>query len=268
MFYLDGRLNGTFSHPNILAFYVLLVITMVLYVLKTGILKLTVAKKVMLNFYLVLLMIILVLTQTRSAWISCAMLFFLYGVLKEKKMLIFLFLGVLLLTATPQVQSRLKDLTEGTGARKHEKLNSMAWRVRLWQSAYPLMLQKPVLGYGLGTFQDYSIDFFPLANWKGSPAHNVFVEAIFETGFVGLLSYLAIFGWMLKALYKRMRSSVGAFSREAVIAIVCIVSYLISCYADNLNYYLAFNWYFYFFIGLILAGINLKTKPKPEETNF
>ena len=32
------------------------------------------------------------------------------------------------------------------------------------------------------------------------------------------------------------------------------ILYLVGCYTDNMLYYLAFNWYFWFFIGLVLKS--------------
>ena len=51
---------------------------------------------------------------------------------------------------------------------------------------------------------------------------------------------------------------------EAAIALVGILGYLIVSFSDNMQYYLSFNWYFWFFCGLILASMGMETQSPPE----
>ncbi len=169
------RLEGSFTHPNILAFYLAFVATVVFYVLKAGLFRMSGPKKIFLWLYMANVLVALIATQTRSAWLAVAILFLCYGIFKERKFLFVCLLGGLVLMATPQVQSRMKDLSEGTGVRSHEKLNSAAWRVKLWESAIPSIKKRFVLGYGLESFRPLSGGFFVLEP-DGVPAHNVYVE--------------------------------------------------------------------------------------------
>jgi O-antigen ligase len=257
----DGRLFGSFAHPNILAFYLVFVITVIFYFLETRIFRLNQIRRILLWMYLLGVLGLLILTQTRSAWISCVGIFFLYGIFKEKKYLVLCLVVSLVLVATPPVQSRLKDLREGTGVRPGEKLNSLSWRVKLWASSIPSIRQKPIFGHGLASFVYYSSDFFDRGRGK-VPPHNVYVELLFETGLVGLFSYLWIYWRLLKDLFRGMRRQDPSSSREAAIVFVYIIGYLLICLSDNALYYLAFNWYFWFFIGLVLKSLSLEN-PDP-----
>ena len=253
-FDLDGRLYGAFTHPNILAFYLVFVITLVFYVLETRILKTNMPQHILLWLYMLNLLALLVFTQTRSAWISCGTIFFLYGLLKERKYLIICILGAMIMTATPAVQSRMNDLKEGTGVRSGEKLNSMSWRMKLWESSVPFMVRRPIFGYGLVGFEYNSPSFFKQGKGELIHPHNVYVELMFNMGLVGLFTYLWIYARILKDLFRKMRSRVGAQAKEAVIVFSYVLSYLMVCISDNTLYYLAFNWYFWFFIGLIMRS--------------
>ncbi len=256
MLYSSGRLTGTFTHANILAFYLVLMITIVLYILKTGIFKISVMQRFLLWGYAANLLFILVMTQTRSAWLSCAALFLTYSFLKERKMLLICFIGIVGMLLLPPVQARLQDLSQGTGKTqsRREKLNSMAWRLELWKSSLPSIAHKPLLGHGLGTFQEASISFFRLANWEGAPAHNVYLELLFEAGMAGLLAYLMIYIQLLKTLFRRIRRTLGSASVEAAIVFSYVIGYMLVCISDNALYYLGFNWYFWFFIGVIIRS--------------
>lgn len=261
-FYAFERLKGTFTHSNILAFYLALVIAVVFYILKTKQFGLSFEKRALLWIYQLLLLVLLIITQTRSAWISCAGLFVIYSVFKERKYLFILMIIGPLIFLIPQVQSRLSDLSEGTGTRTYEKLNSMAWRLKLWESSLDSIKRRPVSGYGLGTFEQMSVDFFSLEKKTGAPAHNSYLELLFETGVIGLLSYLAIYWAILKELFSKMKSKVRLLSVEATVVFAYTIGYILVGLSDNTLYYLAFNWYFWFFIGLILQSFLLSDREK------
>lgn len=259
----DERVSGTFSHPNILAFYTVFILMVLFYALRTRILRIPPLVLPLVWLYIVDLFAVLVMTQTRSAWISCAAMFLIYGLLKERKMLLVFALAAGLLLSVPMARTRLTDLTEGTGARSGEKLNSWAWRVRLWQNAWPSIQKRVWTGHGLGNFRYLSrgfADFSAERKW-GVPAHNVYVELLAETGIFGLLAYLSIYAVVLKRFFSRIFRTKGVQSTEAAIVFSYVVGYLMVSFSDNTLYYLSFNWYFWFFLGALSAGHALKTNP-------
>ncbi len=254
---IGERLSGAFTHANILAFYTVFIITVTFYILKTRILRVPAPVRILLWLYIVDLLVILVVTQTRSAWISFVGIFLIYGLLKERKMLLVFAIIVSVMLALPPVQERLKDLDKGTGTKHSEKLNSWAWRVHLWQNAMPFIQRRILTGYGLGSFEHVSQQFYTGARW-GTPAHNVYLEVLFETGIFGFLAWLTIYFTILKALFRRIYHTAGQHSTEAAIVFCYIIGYLIMCVSDNVQYYLAVNWYIWFFLGVILRGMSLK----------
>ena len=136
----------------------------------------------------------------------------------------------------------------------------MYWRVQLWKSSLDLVKHRPVVGHGLGSFESYSADFFTLdkkheRTGGGTPAHNAYLELLFETGVVGLSAYLAIFFVILRRFWGQVKSKVPGVSTEATILFCYTIGYLTIGISDNTLYYLAFNWYFWFFIALILQSL-------------
>jgi tetratricopeptide (TPR) repeat protein len=83
----------------------------------------------------------------------------------------------------------------------------MAWKLSLKGFA-----ARPILGWGWENFATvfnryYDPHLFPVENWFDR-AHNIVFDTLINTGLVGLLSYLAIFGvvfWTLWRAYKRKR---------------------------------------------------------------
>jgi len=257
--YTGMRIKGTFTHPNILAFYLVLIIALVFYILKSRRLSMTNARRNFLLVYMADLFILLLATKTRSAWISCWGMFFIYGLLKEKKYLFLSLVVPLALLLHPAVMQRINNLFLKASELPKDRLNSFAWRMELWKSSLPWVKKRFFLGYGLGSFRRLSYNFFNLS-YSDVASHNIYLEILFETGIIGLISYLAIYIGALKTFFRQMKSKASEKSLEYTIVFSYVISYMIVCFADNLLYYLAFNWYFWFFAGLMLRTIQLEGK--------
>ncbi|MDE2181445.1 MAG: O-antigen ligase family protein [Alphaproteobacteria bacterium] len=249
--YPGGRIQSTFSHPNIFAFYLLLNIGIVLFLHASRTIRARRSYLAIAAVYLVPLFLMLVMTKTRSAWVACLLLLLSYGIVYDRRVLVFaLGLPPILALAIPEIRSRIMDLETGNNyVGWVQQVNAYAWRNLLWHDAFPWILKKPLQGWGLYSFPYYSPQFFPLERAHGVDAHNVFVQLAFETGFVGLLCYLWIYvrGLSWIALYSR-------YDRQAVAMVVAIVvGYLVVCWSDNLLEYISFNWAFWFSVGLMFA---------------
>jgi hypothetical protein len=257
-----ARLQSTFAHPNIFAFYLTLVIALGFYVLKSDTYALERRQRIGLGAYLMLLGAMLALTQTRSAWIACGALFVGYGVFFERRYLIYMLVVPMLALLIPDVRDRVLDLGAGNEVKLYAKLNSFAWRLYIWESGLEWMRpSRYLLGYGLESFQFYSPTFFPLAGGTHFGAHSMYVQWLFELGALGLLACLWVFGrvmWIVKQLIPIDR--LGAF-----VLIVMMLQYLIVSASDNMAAYLAFNWYFWFVLGsgcaLLTHSATLKAVP-------
>jgi O-antigen ligase len=254
------RLKSTFSHPNIMASYLVLIISLLLYVLKSPAFALKQLARMTVTAYIGYLLLLLLLTQTRSAWIACFAVFLMYAICFEKKYLFYLlFLPLLILV--PAVRERFVDLETGNQVGRYANLNSFAWRVNLWKQA--LHWYQPtryLIGYGLESFRFFSTTFFETAGGIEWNAHNVYVQYFFELGIVGLISYLRIF-WkslvQIKDLLKIDRLATYIFSAT-------IFEYLIISASDNVANYLVFNWYFWFSVGCTCSLVNVYATAKSK----
>lgn len=250
------RLQSTFSHPNIFAFYLVLQLGLALYVRTSRAILWPHFRQLALA-YIPLLIFFLALTKTRSAWIACGVLFVFYAVWFDRRFLLVFVLAPILLLFDSSITGRLADLGEGTqteelGRLNEEiRLNSFAWREVLWQSAIPWIESRPTLGYGLQSFRQLSLDFFPLASSSGTDSHNLYVQVMFEMGVVGILALM----WLVAALVWRLALGLK-YDRDAILVIgALLLAYLLEAYSDNMIYYLSFNWYFWFVLGSVCAAI-------------
>jgi putative inorganic carbon (hco3(-)) transporter len=258
-----GRYAGPFPHPNILAFYTTLIIGLVLYILKRARNTPQIWTKLLAMGYLLLLLGVLYATKTRSAWIVTAMLFGIYGLLFERRYLVYLLVAPALAMLIPEFRDRVLDITQGNQVTQYAKLNSFAWRKLLWTTGLEWMTPAYYLtGYGAGAFREYSASFFPQSGGFNWDAHSVFVQLFFDIGLTGLLGYF----WLYFSCFKMVRPVVKVDKLLAMIAGALLFAYLLISASDNMLAYLVYNWYFWLFIGAVCAmARNLPVTSQPSE---
>lgn len=254
----DFRLQSTFSHPNIYAFYLVLLVGLSLYVLASRVVQVTPRVRVLIGLYMPLLVVFLMLTKTRSAWMACGLMFSVYAFRVDRRFFLGFLLVPILLVADPSLRDRLTDVTEAAEVESFKqlnenvRLNSYAWRQALWESAIPQILNRPMLGHGLESFKPSTPSFFPLIGPEGIDGHNFYLQVAFEMGFLGVFALV----WLLGSVALRI---VRASRRDppGMMMIQCIfIGYLIESFSDNMQFYLSFNWYFWFVVGTIWVWTN------------
>ena len=251
-----NRISGTFSHPNILALFILFSIVLVFYLLESGALGENRLVRTALFSYEIALFVIFLATKTRSVWFAGWIFFALYGLLRDRKYLILALVIPVLLFLIPPIQVRILDLFSHTHGDFESGLNSFAWRQLLWKNSLEEVKNHFVLGQGLASFIPVSIRFLGAGVSKGIGAHNTYLQVIFETGFLGLCAFLGIFYSVVRAILTGARS-VFALSVKQTIALLFLAGYAVACFGDNLLYYLSYNWYFWFFLGMLTRPIQV-----------
>jgi putative inorganic carbon (HCO3(-)) transporter len=263
----EFRLQSTFSHPNIYAFYLVLVLGLALYVRSSRIIRVTPQVRLLVTLYIPFLIVLLMLTKTRSAWMTCGLIFIVYAFRVDRKFLAGFLLIPILVAANPSVIDRLTDVTEATEVdsftqlNDSTRLNSYEWRQALWESAIPEIFEKPLLGHGLESFKPSTPGFFALIGPEGIDGHNFYLQTGFEMGLLGVFALLWLLGSVARQILRgRRRDPPG------VLIISCIlIGYILECYSDNMHFYLSFNWYFWFVIGTICAWVyNEERAPRPQ----
>jgi len=246
------RLQSTFTHPNIYAFYIVGVLALILYMHCSANFRISAFIRRATFCYAFYLLFLLLLTKTRSAWLAALLLITGYSIVVDRRWL----LPVLVLPAAlliPGVSDRLADLETGAIDGAYEHLNSMAWREVLWNDTLEWLAVNPsgLFGYGLGSYQSYFPLFFPRGDGQeGIGPHNAVLQIYFEMGIAGLSS----FALLMAAITFRLISTIGRdFAGSFTMLMLCI-SYLIVFYSDNLLDYLQFQWFFWFTMGTVCAS--------------
>ena len=253
----EWRLQSTFSHPNIYAFYLVLLLGLALYVRSSRIIRVTPQVRLLVTLYIPVLLALVMLTKTRSAWMTFGLIFLVYAVRVDRKFLAGLLLIPVMVAGNPSIIDRLTDVTEPaeidsfTQLNDSTRLNSYEWRQALWESAIPQIVEKPLLGHGLESFKPSTPSFFPLVGPEGIDGHNFYLQTGFEMGLLGVFALIWLFGSVARQIRKGRRHD-----PPGVLIMLCIlISYALECYSDNMHFYLSFNWYFWFVMGTICAWV-------------
>ena len=261
----DSRLQGVFGHPNILAFFVVVVSGYLISVLVSAEAA-TRQERRTIAVVLVGLAGCLVLTGTRSAWAGYAVVGLCFVALWRPRYLLFAVALPFIFLAVPGVWERIAELFQpvdydlsyivaladgnirGDGT---DILNSYVWRQFLWQEAWGWIVASPLFGHGAASFVYYSNDFFPLAHDTAPGAHNDYVRLLFEAGILGFAAYAWLFVVVggRAFLARRFNRPLAA----SVVGVVC--AYAVVSYSDNMLNYLTVNWYMWFALGTSLAQL-------------
>lgn len=251
----DSRMQSTFTHPNIFAFYLVLVICVVFYQLKSPLFASGMWRKTILSIWMATLLGMLLLTQTRSAWLACIFMFVLFGVIFQRRYLVYFSALCFLALLIEPIRDRIIDLSTPAVEVSQMPLDSFRWRVELWEAGLNWMdWQHYLLGYGIGAFSENAPIFFEHGDGIRWDAHNVYVQWFFDVGIIGLAGYVWLHCRVLYLL--RHVSRIDRVLRFFVILTVSL--YLMVSFSDNTMFYLSFNWYYWLFLGAVSSLLTVE----------
>lgn len=224
------RLKASFSHPNNFSAYLAMVIPL-------SLLKCYEKKSWLYFLMLPILLWAMVLTYSRGAWVGLGAALTVFGIIKDKKMVLLLIvlLFVALLTFPEVMTQRIKDIFDFKNITTQMRFES-------WKEGWSLFLQKPILGHGLKTFSTLLNEGY---------AHNCYLQILAETGILGLLSFL----WLLSTAFIRFFKARQSLTS---LGFLCsLTAFSIHAASDTHLYSIPIATFFWLLLGAGL-GLNLK----------
>ncbi len=226
-----NRLASTFFDPNFTGAYLVLVLT----ILFNRFFSKTVTKKDALWFFIIF--VALFLTFSRSAWLMLAAVVLIYGLFKNKLLLVLaLVVSFSAYYAVPRIQTRLSGITDPADSAK--------FRLISWQNTFSIIKDNPVIGVGFNTFRyvqkDYGFldpDNFLIHSGAGSDSSLLFILA--TTGVTGFLFYCC-----------GLLSSLGS-SKNKIFTLAILISILGGSQFINALFYPPILFY------LLIAGFSI-----------
>jgi len=183
------RSYGTFSHPNVLAGFLLVgLILTISYLFQKN--------KFLFTSYLLIVVLAIVLSFSRSVWLLGLILsLFFLGKSKIPKKLFWLVGGFWLII-----------LILAFYLLPHFSTNeAFSQRMQLMKAALLMIKVSPLSGVGLNNFIVRLPEFWPVTGFTYwlQPVHNLYLLLLSETGVVGFLIFL----WLLILVFKRLLKS-------------------------------------------------------------
>lgn len=164
----------------------------------------------------------LVFNATRGAWLAVAIvcgLLLIYYMLKSKRNVVigalFIILISVVLVNNTKFMHRLDTIDD------FDKYQSNTERILIWQSAWNMFKDHPILGVGLGQYtENYQKKYIsPQAKEPNlGHAHNNFMQMLAENGIVGFAGFIVMFGYII------LKNSIEWIKTKNVYALMIIVS--------------------------------------------
>lgn len=142
----------------------------------------------------------LICNSTRGAWLALVpvIMFILLYYVSRKSFIAVLCLAVIAcagvgLTNNTKFMKRVHSITS-------TKYQSNTERLLIWQSAYKMFLDHPVLGVGLGQYKDNYQKKYISSKAKEKTlghAHNNFMQMLAENGIVGFIGFTVMIGYFI-----------------------------------------------------------------------
>ncbi len=265
-FGINGRIYGTFAHPNVFAFFVLSLILIhaeIAYLQPIAFWKRYPQAKDWLSGTL---LVLLALTYTRAAFIGLGVFLIFLGIWKYRRLLYILAItgiaGYLILgpfnnflIATANVS--LSDIPLiGRLTTRNEDADSLAWRWSLVQENIPIIRARPIQGYGYGTFPivweaNRSTDH----QWDDSAeSHDDYLRLAEETGVFGLLAYLVLF-WQLAKTFYHPQKKKSWRAPQSLYLFSWVIIFVIMSASDNMLHHTPVIWFTWAYWGAALTQI-------------
>jgi putative inorganic carbon (HCO3(-)) transporter len=195
-------------HPNVMAGYLVILLPVSAALLLFAWPSLGRKLRLGLSLACLFILVILLLTKSRGAWMGFGAVVLLLAALRWRRgwLLIpaFMLVGiaVMLLVGSGPLLDALA--TSGT-------VNGVAGRVDIWSRAIYMIRDFPFTGIGMGTFGSLADALYPFtlaAPGSVPSAHNLYFQVAVDLGIPGLIAWLAIFGLVTRCawgVYRRGR---------------------------------------------------------------
>lgn len=271
----ENRIAGTFGHPNVLGYFLLIILSLMIYLFfEKDIIKKTIYRYIF-TLYGFLLMILLISTFTRGAWIGLFVLLTGVSIIKfTRKTLIYTaiiipIVGIFMAIYVWMQQTIWYELTPIEdipvisrifGLFSGDPSDSIIWRQVMWSDMYNKALTRPILGFGTGTIE-IIVEEVRGVSLGALEVHNDYIKSFVEMGVIGLVVYIIFIISILYSLVIRMKSRQDTL---VLVTIFIVIAIYLSSIWDNLLRQTAVMWIFFAILGLVFKYHSIRSQQSPE----
>lgn len=246
-----SRVYSTLGNPNVYAGVLVLVLP---YYMLLFLEVSKVREKVLTVLMGVVLMCNIALTYSRTAYIAAIVVIVSFLILKNKKMLPLIVLGILV--AIPLVPSNVIERLLTLG-----KDSSSIYRFDIWESSFRMAKENWFLGIGINV-DNFRVMFTKYSHYSPPMHTHMFLLQIWlELGLIGVLSMfwmvLRLVKWALKILIEGTDKKMN----NVIIAnISALGGILLFGLAENIGFSLRLLYMFWIVVMLLIVSLNISGK--------
>jgi len=249
---MPGRVYSTMGNPNNYAEYLILLLPLcAAYVMNIE----GKSKKLLFSFGLVLPVIALAITYSRSGWVAFVLAVFVVLFFIDWKLIPIAF--VLSLIAVPFLPETIINRAMTIGNLQD---SSNAYRIYIWEGVLNMLKDYWATGIGLGP-APFSRIYANYARPEATIAphsHMLYLEIWVEMGIVAIVSFLWYLVRMVKKSIQNMKKSEDHYFRNIFIAsIASITGISFICIAEYVWFYPRTMLVFWITLGIIMSAIKL-----------
>lgn len=252
---MPGRVFSTFENPNNYA--ELLVLTLPLCFVFCTRVKNS-GLKVLSFVMLACAFGALLMTYSRSCWVSFAIAALVFVFLYDKRLLpLVLLVGV---AAIPFLPESILDRILTIGSQSD---TSNAYRIYIWEAVLEMIQGDWFTGIGLGpeSFKKIYIQFADPYAITAPHSHMLYLEIWVELGLVGLVSFFWLMVDLLRSAVRTAKRTAKTYSKHVLYACVAAFAGIaFSCAAEYIWFYPRVLFAFFLVAGILKATLHMNKK--------
>lgn len=253
---MPGRVYSTLENPNNYAEFILLTFPVSL-VFCMGIVDRR--WKTLCLASLVVPVAALLMTYSRSGWVSFALAAVVFLALWDKRLLpLVIIAGVIALPILPDsIFNRI--LTIGSTSD-----TSNMYRVYIWSAGLQMLRHHGLTGIGLGTSNFVSIyaDYCLPQATRAAHSHMIYMEVWLELGLIGLIGFLGIYLGAIRRAVRCLRHADPMLRHVLIACVSSLVGISFLGMAEYIWFYPRILFAFFILLGITLAAAKLAEESK------
>ncbi len=215
-------------------------------------------RKVLLGLALLLMILTLVFSFSRGAWLGVLGALISYALWEKRarlKVAIVLLVAGALLLGFPFLRGRLISIGNPFHPLTEE-------RIYIWKASWDMIKAHPLLGVGMSNFslayEEYMFEGAKIS--QPSSAHNIFLNIWAEGGLLALLSFVGIVIITFVKGFRLIKSLTGLSRAVAVASFSALLGILIHNQVDTTLYSMHVGHIFWLLVGMIIYGDKFSIK--------
>ncbi len=190
---LSKRIYSTFFNPNVFGFYINFIILLALEDLDI--------KKYNLNTLVFICgLACLILTFSRSSWISLILALSVVSLFNKKYIKYALLISLVIIISDTLLKTGRSNIS------KVVEDSSFLYRLEIWKTSIKIIKDHFINGIGFGTLNKYVAAYSDIVSTKIEHSHNLYIQIFVETGVLGFSIFIIFLMIILKKFKQRLLS--------------------------------------------------------------